>query len=462
MRADKPVAADDHHAHRDPLLFRMSHGTSRIGGRCDRLGPIMIESPREFLEDLFRSTIAAAQPATCVPRYLPPPPRGRLIVVGAGKASAAMARAVEDHYGPDVALSGLIVTRDGHGVPTTRIEIVLASHPVPDERAPRAAERMLALAASAGPDDLVLALISGGGSALLALPQSPITLAEFRALTSAMLKSGATIHEMNAVRKHLSRIAGGRLAAAAAPAPLLTIAISDVPGDDPSTIASGPTVPDPTTLADARSVLRKFSIEPSATIAARLADPGNETPKPGDPIFATTRFVMAASPAQALAAAIAKAREAGLSVHSLGDAVEGEARDVARDQAALVQRIRAGSGPVRPPCLVISGGETTVTVRGKGRGGRNAEFQLALAIALAGAAGIHALAGDTDGIDGIESAAGAYVAPDALARLAQFGVDPAARLADNDAFTVFDRLGDLVVTGPTLTNVNDFRAILIT
>jgi len=346
-------------------------------------------------------------------------------------------------------------------VPCRRIEIVEAAHPVPDARAPQAAARMLALAAGATRDDLVLVVMSGGGSALLALPQEPVGLDEFRALTGALLRSGAAIGEMNTVRKHLSRIAGGRLAAAAAPAPLLTLAISDVPGDDPSTIGSGPTVPDPTTLAQARAVLAKYAIEPSAAIAARLADPANETPKPGDPVFAATRFAMTASPAQALAHAIAAARDAGYAVHSLGDAVEGEARVVGRDQARLARGIRAGTGPVAVPCVVISGGETTVTVRGRGRGGRNAEFLLAAMIELGGAPGIHALAGDTDGIDGVESSAGAYAAPDSLSRLAAAGLDARARLDDNDAWTVFDRLGDLVVTGPTLTNVNDFRAILI-
>lgn len=422
----------------------------------------MSESPRAFLEALFRSTIAAAQPKLCVPPHLPPLPKGRLIVVGAGKASAAMAAATEAHYGAAGRVEGLVVPRDGHGVPCSRIEIVEAAHPVPDARAPAAAERMLALAGSAGPDDLVLVLMSGGGSALLALPQPPVTLDEFRALTTALLRSGANIGEMNTVRKHLSRIAGGRLAAAAAPASLLTLAISDVPGDDPSTIGSGPTVPDPTTLADARAVLQRYAIVPAASIAARLADAGNETPKPGSDVFARTRFVMTASPQQALAHAIARAHAAGYAVHSLGDAIEGEAREVGRAQAALALEIAAGRGPVKPPCVVISGGETTVTVRGQGRGGRNAEFLLALAIALDGHPRIHALAGDTDGIDGVESSAGAYVAPDTSARWRGAGVDPAARLADNDAWTAFERIGDLVVTGPTLTNVNDFRALLIT
>ena len=421
----------------------------------------MTDTPRAFLEGLFRSTVAAAQPRLCVPPHLPPLPRGRLIVLGAGKASAAMAAAVEAHYGDAGDIGGLVVTRDGHGVPCRRIEIVEAAHPVPDARAPQAAARMLALAAGATRDDLVLVLMSGGGSALLALSQEPVGLDEFRALIGALLRSGAVIGEMNTVRKHLSRIAGGRLAAAAAPAPLLTLAISDVPGDDPSTIGSGPTVPDPTTLAQARAVLAKYAIEPSAAIAARLADPANETPKPGDPVFAATRFAMTASPAQALAHAISRARDAGYAVHSLGDAVEGEARVVGRDQARLARGIRAGTGPVAVPCVVISGGETTVTVRGRGRGGRNAEFLLAAMIELGGAPGIHALAGDTDGIEGVESSAGAYAAPDSLARLAAAGLDARDRLDDNDAWTVFDRLGDLVVTGPTLTNVNDFRAILI-
>jgi hydroxypyruvate reductase len=372
-----------------------------------------------------------------------------------------MAAAVEAHYGDAGRIGGLVVTRDGHGVPCRRIEIVEAAHPVPDARAPQAAARMLALAAEATREDLVLVLMSGGGSALLALPQEPVGLDAFRALTGALLRSGANIGEMNTVRKHLSRIAGGRLAAAAAPAPVLTLAISDVPGDDPSTIGSGPTVPDPTTLEQARAVLAKYAIAPSAEIAARLADPSNETPKPGDPAFAQARFVMTASPAQALVRAIAEAQAAGYATHSLGDAVEGEARAVGRDHATLALAIRAGGGPVAPPCVVLSGGETTVTVRGGGRGGRNAEFLLALAIALGGAPGIHAIAGDTDGIDGVESSAGAHAGPDTLARIAAAGMDARARLDDNDSWSVFDRLGDLVVTGPTLTNVNDFRAILI-
>ena len=416
---------------------------------------------RALLERLFRAAIAAAQPATCVPPHLPPAPRGRLIVVGAGKASAAMARAAEGHYGDAARIEGLIVTRDGHGVPCRRIEIVEAAHPVPDARSPEAASRMLELARSAGPDDLVLALMSGGASSLLTLPRSPATIAEMRALTSALLRSGARIDEMNAVRKHLSRIAGGRLAAAAAPAKLLTIAISDVPGDDPSVIGSGPTVPDPTTLADARAVLARHAITPPASIDAVLADPASETPKPGDPAFARARFAMAASPAMALAAAERLAREAGLAVHALGDAVEGEAREVARAQAALARRIATGEGPVRRPCVILSGGETTVTVRGNGRGGRNAEFALALALALDGLDAAHALAGDTDGIDGTEESAGAVVAPDTLARARAAGLDPASRLADNDAWTVFAAIGGLVETGPTLTNVNDFRAILL-
>jgi glycerate 2-kinase len=421
----------------------------------------MTETPRVFLERLFRSAIAAAQPRLCVPPHLPPLPRGRLIVLGAGKASAAMAAAVEAHYGDAGRIDGLVVTRDGHGVPCRRIEVVEAAHPVPDARAPQAAARMLALAAAATREDLVLVLMSGGGSALLALPQEPVGLDAFRALTGALLRSGANIGEMNTVRKHLSRIAGGRLAAAAAPAPVLTLAISDVPGDDPSTIGSGPTVPDPTTLAQARAVLATYAIAPAAEIAARLADPSNETPKPGDAVFAQARFVMTASPAQALARAVAEAQAAGYATHSLGDAVEGEARAVGRDHAALALALRAGRGPVAAPCVVLSGGETTVTVRGGGRGGRNAEFLLALAIALGGAPGIHAIAGDTDGIDGVESSAGAHAGPDTLARIAAAGLDAGARLDDNDSWTVFERLGDLVVTGPTLTNVNDFRAILI-
>jgi hydroxypyruvate reductase len=339
--------------------------------------------------------------------------------------------------------------------------VVEASHPVPDARGEDAARRILALAKSAGPDDLVLCLISGGGSALTTLPADGISLADMQALTNALLKSGATIHEMNCVRKHLSRFTGGRLAAAAYPAKVVTLAISDVPGDDPAVIASGPTVPDPTTRAQAQAILSRYRIDAPQPIIARLTDPASESPKPGDPRLAGAEYRMIASPQLSLEAAAALAKKAGIASIILGDAIEGEARQVARDQAALVRAIRAGSGPAKPSVVLLSGGETTVTVRGKGRGGRNVEFLLALTLALDGAPGVFAMAGDTDGIDGIQDNAGALTGPDSLRRAKAAGLDATAMLDDNDACSFFEGLGDLVVTGPTLTNVNDFRAILI-
>ena len=411
--------------------------------------------PRRLLLSLFEAAIAAAQPALRIPAFLPPPPKGRLVVVGAGKASAAMARAVEDNWqGP---LAGLVVTRYGHGVACKHIEIVEAAHPVPDAAGMAAAARMMDLVRGLGREDLVLALMSGGGSAVLSDPAPPVTLEMFRALTSALLKSGANIVEINTVRKHLSTISGGRLAAAAAPARVLTLGISDVPGDDPSTIGSGPTVPDPTTLDDARAVLAKYGISPAPEIAARLADPAAETPK----VLPNAAYRMIAAPIQSLDRAAEIARAAGFAVHSLGPDLEGEARDVAAAHADLVRRIKGGRGPVAAPCVLLSGGETTVTVRGKGRGGRNAEFALALAVALDGLADVWALAGDTDGIDGTEDNAGAIVAPDTLARARTLGLSAQDRLADNDGYGFFAKLGDLVATGPTHTNVNDFRAIVI-
>ncbi|MFM7346576.1 MAG: glycerate kinase [Tagaea sp.] len=407
--------------------------------------------PRDLLRALFDAAVSAAQPSLRVPAFLPARPKGRAIVVGAGKASAAMAKAVEDHW--DAEMSGLVVTRYGHGAPCKKIEIVEAAHPVPDAAGMNGAARMRELVRGLTKDDLVLALISGGGSAVLSLPAPPVTLDELRALTSALLKSGANIVEVNTVRKHLSSIAGGRLAQAAYPARVLTLAISDVPGDDPSTIGSGPTVPDPTTLAQARAVLAKYKIEASPGIAARLVDPNSETPK----TLANAEYKLIAAPIQSLEAAAAVAKRHGYAVHSLGPDLEGESRDVARDQAELARAIRDGRGPVRAPCVILSGGETTVTVRGKGRGGRDAEFALALAVELGGMKGVWAIAGDTDGIDGTEDNAGALVTPDTLAR----GPRAAEYLANNDAYTYFQTLGDLVVTGPTHTNVNDFRAILV-
>ena len=424
-----------------------------------------VRDPRTLLRRLFDAAIDAARPASALPPHLPPPPKGRTVVVGAGKAAAAMARALEEHWpGP---LAGLVVTRYGHAVPCRSIEVIEAAHPVPDAAGTRAAERIRDSVRGLAPDDLVLCLLSGGASALLALPAPGIALDDKRAVTAALLRSGATIGEMNCVRKHLSAVKGGRLAAAAAPAEVVTLAISDVPGDDPSVIGSGPTVADPTTFAEARAVLAKYAIRPPPAIATHLDAALDETPKPGDPRLARSRYVLIASPQRALEAAAAAARAAGITPLVLSDRIEGEARAVALVHAAIARQaaaggLVAGDGPLKLPAVLLSGGETTVTVRGTGRGGRNAEFLLALAMALDGAPRIHAIACDTDGIDGTEANAGALYDPETRARACALGLDLAARLADNDAWGAFHALGDLVVTGPTLTNVNDFRAILIT
>jgi hydroxypyruvate reductase len=420
--------------------------------------------PRAVLRRLFDAALAAADPARVVPPNLPPPPKGKTLVVGAGKAAAAMAMAVEQHW--QGSLEGLVVTRYGHGLPCQRVEVIEAGHPVPDAAGTRAAAAMIERVRGLGADDLVLCLISGGGSALLVLPAPGIALEDKREVTRALLKSGATISEFNCVRKHLSAIKGGRLAAAAAPARVVTLAISDVPGDDPAVIASGPTVADPTTFADTRAILAKYRIEPPPHIAAYLAAAAEESPKPGDPRLARTEYRMIATPQGALEAAAASARAAGVTPVILGDAIEGEARDVALVHAGIARQVAAGrfivgNAPVRAPAALLSGGETTVTVRGRGRGGRNAEFLLALAVALDGAKAIHAIACDTDGIDGTEDNAGAIIAPDTLKRGVIKGIDLRARLADNDGYGAFAALSDLVVTGPTRTNVNDFRAILI-
>jgi hydroxypyruvate reductase len=370
-----------------------------------------------------------------------------------------MAAAVERHWpGP---LEGLVVTRYGHGVPCRKIEIIEASHPVPDERGRDAARRILEKVQGLTADDLVLCLISGGGSALLSLPAPDITLADKQAMNKALLRFGVTIAEMNCVRKHMSAIKGGRLAAAAAPAQVETLLISDVPGDDPSVVASGPTVPDPTSFADALAVIRKYDIREPRAVIERFQRGQDETPKPGDPRLARARTVMIARPQDALEAAAKAARAAGYTPLILGDSIEGEARDVALVHAGIARQAARHGQPGEPPLLLLSGGETTVTVRGQGRGGRNAEFLLALAVALDGHPGIHAIACDTDGIDGTEDNAGALIAPDSLARGWAKGVNAKALLANNDGYSFFEALGDLVKTGPTLTNVNDFRAILI-
>lgn len=419
----------------------------------------MKPDPDVLLRHLFEVAVAAADPQRCVPPHLPPPPSGRTIVVGAGKAAAAMARTVEQHW-PDP-LTGLVVTRYGHAGPTERIEVIEAAHPVPDEAGMRAAGRILALARDARADDLLLVLISGGASALLTLPAKGLSLADKQRVNDALLRSGATIDDINCVRKHLSAIKGGRLAAAAMPARVVTLLISDVPGDSPSVIGSGPTVADPSTLAEARAVLERYHIEVPPAVRAHLADPANETPKPGEPCCENVTNILVAAPSAALQAAAEAARQAGVEPIILGDAIEGEARDVAAIQAGLAREAAAARPPGAPPRLLLSGGETTVTVRGSGRGGPNCEFALALAIALDGHPGIYAIACDTDGIDGSEDNAGALIDPGTLARAAQQGLNPRAFLADNDAYDFFAALGDLVVTGPTMTNVNDFRAIFI-
>jgi glycerate 2-kinase len=416
--------------------------------------------PKVFLRALFDAAVAAALPETRVPAFLPPPPKGRTLVIGAGKAAATMARAVEENWPGE--LSGLVVTRYGHRVPTQRIEVVEASHPVPDEAGARAAERMLAMVRGLSADDLVLALISGGGSALLPLPFEGLTLADKQAVNSALLKSGATIHEMNCVRRHLSGIKGGRLAVACHPAKVVNLLISDVPGDNPADIASGPTVGDPTTCADALRIAQRYGIDLRERAAAILRSGEAETIKPEDPRLACVETHMIATPALALQAAAVVAREHGITPHILGDDIEGESRDVGKVLGAIALSVARRGEPFRAPCVLLSGGETTVTVRGNGRGGRNVEFLLSLALTLKGERGIYAIAGDTDGVDGQEEIAGAYVAPDTLERAFARGIRPAEALANNDGHGFFEALGDSIVTGPTLTNVNDFRAILIT
>lgn len=414
----------------------------------------MIE-PRRFLLELHAAALAAVSADACLPPHLPAPPAGRTVVIGAGKAAAAMARCVEQAWsGP---LSGLVVTRYGHGVPCHRIEVLEAAHPVPDAAGVAAAQRIMQQVHGLGPDDLVLCLLSGGGSALLAMPAAGITLADKRAVSKPLLRCGATIAEINCVRKHLSAIKGGRLALACGDARVHTLIVSDVPGDDPSTVASGPTLPDASTVDDALVVLAKYAIAVPQSVEAWLSGGAAETPKPGDPRFARHTHAIIAQASHALAAAAAFARSRGVTPVILSDAIEGEARDVARAHAAI-----ALDAARRGPCVILSGGETSVTVRGSGRGGRNAEFLLALALALRGDERVHALAVDTDGIDGSEDNAGAIIAPDTLARAAALGLDAAAMLDNNDAYSMFSALGDLVVTGPSRTNVNDLRAMLIT
>jgi hydroxypyruvate reductase len=422
--------------------------------------------PRAFLEKLFHTAVAAAHPATCLPPLLPQPPKGRVILLAAGKAAGSMAEVAEAHYLdrlklPAERLSGVAVARHGYGRPTRIVQMIEAGHPVPDAAGLKAAERALELADGATADDLVLVLMSGGASANWIAPANGLSFADKQAVTRALLRSGAGIGEINTVRKHLSRIKGGRLARHAFPAKLATIAISDVPGDDPSAIGSGPTVPDPTTLEQARAIVAKYKLDLPASVTRALDDSANESPKPGDPAFANTSFVLAGRPADALRAAEAAVRAAGYDCVSLGDRVEGEARAVAGDHAKLARDLRRDGRRA----VIISGGELTVTIRGQGHGGPNQEYALALAIELAGMRGFAALAGDTDGTDGgageASDPAGAVIDGETTARAKAKGLDPAAFLADNDSTGFFATLGDLLMSGPTFTNVNDFRAIVV-
>ncbi|MCF8479630.1 MAG: glycerate kinase [Rhodospirillum sp.] len=418
-----------------------------------------MKDPRSLLISLFDAAVAAADPALLVPAYLPDPPKGRTVVVGAGKAAAAMALAVESNWpGP---LEGLVVTRYGHAVPCERIRVVEAGHPMPDDHGLQAAREILAIAEGLGPDDLMICLISGGGSSLLSLPHDAVGLEDKRAVNAALLRCGAHIGEINCVRKHLSAIKGGRLAATAAPARVVTLVISDVPGDDPAVIASGPTVPDPTTAGEALSILTHYGISEPASLIRHLKTKACETPKPGDPIFANTSLSMIATPRKALEAAARLAAAAGVKPLILGDALEGEAREIAKALGPMATSCARHGDPVDPPCVLLSGGELTVTIKGDGRGGPNAEFALSLAQHLDGNPHVWALACDTDGIDGSEDNAGAIITPSTLTRAYRLGLRAEAHLDDNDAYGFFEGLGDLVITGPTLTNVNDFRAILI-
>ncbi|MFT3735272.1 MAG: glycerate kinase [Rhodocyclaceae bacterium] len=419
----------------------------------------MIADPRKLLQQMAFAAINAVAPVRCLPGNLPPEPRGRTVVIGAGKAAAEMARVVEQQWrGP---LSGLVVTRYEHGVECEHIEVIEAAHPVPDNAGEIAAQRILQAVQGLTADDLVLCLISGGGSALLSLPAPGISLADKQAVNRALLRSGASIAELNCVRKHLSAIKGGRLALAAAPARCVTLVISDVPGDDPGIVASGPTLPDPTSCTDALAVLKRYAIAVPQSVHALLESGAGESPKPGNEVFANNEVHVVATAQDALEAAAEVARSAGVTPCILGNAIEGESRDVARMHAGMAKQIRRHAQPLPAPCVLISGGETTVTVRGEGRGGRNAEFLLSLSCALEGEAGIYALALDTDGIDGSEDNAGCIMGPDTLQRARQLGLSARDRLDDNDAYSFFDELDDLILTGPTRTNVNDFRAVLV-
>ncbi len=421
-------------------------------------------NPRDLLLGSFHAALSAADPLQIVPAQLPRPPRGRTVVVGAGKAAGAMALAVEQRWPADAPLEGVVITRYGHGLPTRRVRVVEAGHPVPDEHGEAAAREILALARGLGPDDLLLALVSGGGSSLLALPVEGISMADLKAVTRDLLASGAPIQDMNTVRKHLSAIQGGRLAAATR-AQVLALVISDVTGDEVTHIASGPCAPDPSTFGEAIEILERFGVKPPASIARHLGEGARgavaETPKPGDGAFARAENRVIATAHASLVRAAEFLRGHGVEPLVLGDSVTGEASEVAKVYGALARQVRRHGHPARPPAALISGGETTVTLRGKGRGGRCTEFLLSLAVDLAGLEDTWALACDTDGIDGSEDNAGAVLTPDALARAAAQGLQPKKMLANNDGYGLFSALGDLVVTGPTRTNVNDYRVILV-
>lgn len=419
----------------------------------------MTPDPKRFLRSVFEAAVAAALPERGIAAHLPKPPRGRTVVVGAGKGSAQMAAAFEKLWpGP---LEGLVVTRYGYSAPCRRIEIIEAAHPVPDEAGLEAARRLLDKVAGLTKDDLVVALISGGGSALLPAPPAGLSLADEIAVNEALLASGAPIAAMNAIRKHVSAIKGGRLAAAAHPARMVSLVVSDIPGDDPALVASGPTIPDPGTRADALALVSAWRVKLPAAVIAHLNSPEAEAPRPDDPRFAGNEVHLVASAAVSLEAAAAEARRQGIDAVILSDSIEGEARDVGRVHAAIAREVAGRDRPFRKPVLVLSGGETTVTLRGRGKGGRNTEFLLAFAMAVAGTSGIHALAADTDGIDGSEDNAGAFADGTSVARLRAAGLDAGALLAANDAWTAFHAIGDLFVPGPTGTNVNDLRAILV-
>ena len=419
----------------------------------------MPTDPTQLLRRMFDAAVASAQPAARIPHYLPRPPKGRTLVIGAGKASAAMAQAFERHW--PYPLEGLVVTRYSHDVPCEHIEILQAAHPVPDAAGLRAAERILDFVTGLTADDLVVCLLSGGGSALMPLPLPGLNLEDKQQVNRELLRSGAAISEINCVRRHLSAIKGGRLAAACHPARVVNLLISDVPGDSPTDIASGPTVGDPTTRRDALALIDRYRIDLPKSVRDALTDPAAESIKPNDSRLARVETHLIATPQMALEAAAGIARESGVNAHILGDRIEGEAREVGKCMAGIALQTARYAMPFRPPCVLLSGGETTVTVRGHGRGGRNVEFLLSLGIALRGQAGVHAMACDTDGVDGLEEIAGGLWRPDSLERAWSKGMDPHAALADNDGHGFFGTLGDAVVTGPTLTNVNDFRAVFV-